>query len=140
MSEKKIGQAVDIIVVRPAKEVLREAIEKGNWFEGVALSTVYLEEEAIRRVRIYLGRKRVKRPYAFLEGLRLARASRILEKLDIIDHKTHSLIGEINAYRNKIVHQERTPDVINPDEAKDIIEKALECLDAIVSSYRIVEK
>ena len=36
----------EIIIVRPADTVLKEAIEKDNWFEGVALSTVYLESSA----------------------------------------------------------------------------------------------
>lgn len=143
MSEKKIkhvGVPFKIIAVRPAKEVLREAIEKGSWFEGVALSTVYLEKSTIARLRRYLKKKGIKRPHPFLERLRLWKASRILEKLNIIDHKTHSLIGEINKYRNNIVHKSRTPDVIEPDKAKDIIEKALECLEVIASSYKTVEK
>ena len=142
MNEKKIkhvGVPPKIIVVRPADTVLKEAIEKGNWFEGVALSTVYLESSTIARLRRYLKKKGIKRPHPLLEGLRLWKASRILEKLNIIDHKTGSLIGEINKYRNNIVHKSRTPDVIEPDEAKDKIEKALECLEAIAHSYKTVE-
>jgi len=38
------------------------------------------------------------------------------------------------------VHKSKTPDIIKPDKAKDIIEKALECLEAIASSYKTVEK
>jgi len=80
-----------------------------------------------------------RRHHAFLERLRLWKVSRILEKLDIIGRRIHSLIGEINEYRNNKVHKFRTPDVIKSDEAKDKIEKALECVKAIDHSYKSVE-
>ena len=118
---------------------MREAIRIGNWFEGVALSTVYLEWATFYRLRNYLASKRV-RAKPFLKRMNLFRLAQILEELRLIDHKTHSLIGEVNRYRNKMVHEDRTPDTIKPDEAKDIIEKALKCLEAIVSSYESVEK
>lgn len=138
-TKKLFFPSIEVIEARNPEQVLREAIRKGNWFEGVALSTVYLEEATFYRLRNYLASKRV-RARPFLYRMNLSRMARILEELRIIDHKTHSLIGEVNAYRNKLVHEIRTPDAIKPDEAKDIIEKALKCLEAIVSSYESVKK
>lgn len=129
-----------IVIVRPLDIILEEAIEKGNLFEGVVLSAVHLESSSIARLRRYLKKKGIKRPHPFLEGLSLWEASRILEKLDIIDQKTHSLIGDMNKYRNKVVHEFMTPDMIEPDKAKDIFKKAIECEKAIASSYRTEEK
>gem|GEM_PF-3754665 len=142
MSEKKTKRLKPpkIVIVRPLDIILEEAIEKGNLFEGVVLSAVHLEYSSIVRLRRYLKKKGIKRPHPFLEGLKLWEASRILEKLDIIDHKTNSLIGEINKYRNKVVHESLTPEMIEPDKAKDIFRKAIECEKAIVSSYRTEEK
>jgi len=142
MSEKKTKRfkPLKIVIVRPLDIILEEAIEKGNLFEGVALSVVHLESSCIRRLRIYLKKKGIKRPHPFLERLSLRKASRILEKLGIIDPKTHSLIGEINEYRNKVIHEFMTPDMIEPDKAKDIFKKAIECMKAIANSYRIEEE
>jgi hypothetical protein len=138
MPEKKIKHNAlppKIVILRPAEEVLKEAIEKGNWFEGVVLSTVYLERDTIDRLKHYFMKKGILHPHPILEGLRLWKASRILEKLKIIDHKTSSLIGEINRYRNHIVHKARAPDVIDSNEAKDKLEKSIMCLGAIADSY-----
>jgi len=136
---KVVSPHVKVVNVRSPEVVLREAIKKGNWFEGVVLSTIYLEKASYYRLRNYLASKRV-RARPFLEGLSLYRLAQILEELRIVDQKTHSLIGEINRYRNKIVHETETPDAIDPKEAKDIIEKALKCIKAIVASYKSVKK
>ena len=130
---------IEVIHNRRAEVVLKEAIDKGNWFEAVVLSSVYLESYAIDRLRKYLASKRVRgRP--FLHRMNLARAARILEELRLIDQKTHSMIGDINAYRNKVVHEFRNPEVIKPDKAKQIVDQTLKCFEAIVSSYKTVEK
>jgi len=76
MNEKKIkhvGVPPKIIVVRPADTVLKEAIEKGNWFEGVALSTVYLESSTIARLRRYSRKKELSVLIPFLKDYAFGR-------------------------------------------------------------------
>jgi len=130
---------IEFISVSIPTDVLKKAIKEERWFEGVMLSTIYLEEYAYHRLRNFLASKRV-RARPFLKHMNLSRIAQILEELRVIDHKTHSLIGEINKYRNKLVHEFRTPDAIKPNEAKQIIEKTLKCLELIVASYESMKK
>lgn len=130
---------IEIIGSRRAEVVLKEAIEKGNWFEGVVLSKVYLEDYAIDRLRKYLASKQV-HPRPFLIDKGLYEASEILLKLRIIDKETFKIMKEVNRYRNNLIHKWRSPDAIKPDEAKRIIEKTLECFESIVSSYESMKK
>ena len=83
-----------------AEVVLKEAIKKGNWVEGVVLSKEYLENYLYYRLRNYLGSKRI-RAYPFLKGMPLWKMAWILKELRVIDDKIYSLIREVNAYRNK---------------------------------------
>ena len=130
---------IEIIYTRRADEVLKEAIEKGNWFEGVVLAKEYLENYLFYRLRNYLGSKEV-RARPFLKGMTLWRMAWVLKELRIIDDKTHSMIAEVNQYRNRILHEYRHPEDIKPNEAKRIIEKTLKCFKAIISSYDSVKK
>lgn len=132
--EKPKKLRIEIIETRRANEVLKEALEKGNWFEGVVLAKEYLENYAYYRLRNFLGSKRV-RAYPFLKGMRLSRMAWILKELRIINDKTYSMIAEVNSYRNKILHEYRHPEEIKPKDAKRIIRNALKCLEAIVSTY-----
>lgn len=138
MKSKKVKKPqklqIKVIGGPRAEVVLKEAIQKGNWVEGIVLSKEYLENYLYYRLRNYLGSKRI-RAYPFLKGMPLWKMAWILKELRVIDDKTYSLIREVNAYRNKMLHEYDLPEQIEPKEAKRIIEKAMECFEAIISSY-----
>lgn len=123
-------RSFSLTLVRHPFTVLNQAINDKRWFEGVTLSVVYLERQGIRKLREYFESKDVPAE-AILRNLRLGRASQLLESFAINDQPIHAKIGQVNAFRNKVVHEIREPDVIDAKEAKATIERAIECLRAL---------
>jgi uncharacterized protein YutE (UPF0331/DUF86 family) len=130
---------IEIISSRRAEDVLKEAIDKGNYFEAVVLSATYLEAHAIDRVGNYLASKGI-RQRPFLYRMNLSRASQILGELRLIDQKTRSMMRKVNKYRNTVIHDFKIPEAVKPDDAKRTVEKTLECLDEIALSYESMTK
>ncbi len=58
----------------------------------------------------------------------------MLEGFDLVSHRIHSLMGEACSERNHIVHKLRHPKKIDEKKAKEAIEKAIECLKALLAN------
>lgn len=130
---------IEFISCRRAEEVLKEAIDKGNYFEAVVLSATYLDAHATDRVGKYLTSKGIRRR-PFLHRMNLFTASRILVELRLIDQKTRSMMVKINDYRNTVIHDFKIPEAVKPDDAKRTVENTLRCLDEIAQSYESMTK
>lgn len=132
MGDKRlVSFSVDAIFVRGPIRVLKDAINQGRFLEGVVLSVMYFERFGVDRLKGYFKERSVPLKPLNLDRRKVGIIMKLLEGFDIIDHGTHSLMGEVNTVRNKIVHELRHPDAIDREEAKRTIEKAIKCLEKL---------
>jgi hypothetical protein len=123
--------SVDAILVRSPITFLRNEIAQRRFLEGVVVSVMYFERFGIDKLEDYFKHKNVPSTPITTPSLNLQKILRMLEGFDIIDPRIHSLMGEVCKVRNEIVHKLRNPDAINEEQAKETIEKAIECLKAL---------
>jgi len=139
MTEKnvKIEQAVnfsasvDVILIRGPLRFLSDSIAQGRFIEGVVMSVMYFERFGTSRLIDYFKSKGIPIEPMRLENIHLSKITAMLEGFGLIDHRTHSLMGEVCEARNRIVHKITNPDTVNKSKAKETIEKAIECLKAL---------
>ena len=114
--------------------LLKECIENEEWFKGIVLSTTFFEGIGIKLLSSYfkhqISDKRI-------EHLRLEQIIMFLYSSGIIDQPTYSKMIEVRDFRNKIVHFEElfTEIKLQPEKAKKIIEKAIDCLLPLSDKY-----
>jgi hypothetical protein len=129
---KTLKKIVSLMIKRygndPVK-ILKDSIEKEEWFKGIVLSTAYFEgvgrlvlEESLQDK---ISNKRFK--YYNLEQIII-----LLFASGNIDQNIYSLMIEVKNYRNNLVHIELYEEVqIEPKTAGKKIEKAIKCIQAL---------
>jgi hypothetical protein len=116
---------VAALLVFPPIRALEETIKHKEWFKGVVLSATYFE---------HFGLEKLKEKYRGMidpqkiENLSLEQIIMFLHISGLIDQPTYSRMIEVKNARNNLVHEPWANVVMTPEEAKKIIEKAIECL------------
>lgn len=115
-------------------DVLRECVEKKEWFKGIVLSATFLEGIGSRVLSLHFARQIREEK---IERLQLNLIIVLLYASRIIDHSTYSKMVEINQYRNDIVHTKEPFSEPEPraKDAKRIIEMAITCLSKLIYEY-----
>lgn len=126
-----MSYSVDAILVRSPLKFLSDEIKDKRFLEGVVVSVMYFERFGIDRLKGYFKSKDIPLEPMKIEKLQLPAIMRMLEGFGIINHRIHSLMGEVCKERNHIVHELRHPDAIDENNARRTIEKAIECLKAL---------
>jgi hypothetical protein len=129
-----LGASVNMILVRGPLRFLNDTITQGRFLEGVVVSVMYFERYGIKKLEGYFKSKDIPVEPMKLEDISLSKIMSMLEGFGLIDHRTHSLMGEICTERNTIVHRIGSPDAIDEGKAKATIEKAIDCLKALGAS------
>lgn len=106
---------------------LREAIEQKSWFYGIVMATAFFEIFGLELLKDKFKNKISKDK---LEHLRLEHIIMLLYSSKIIDQPTYTRMTEVKEVRNKIVHDPFESE-LEDDEAKNLIEKAIDCLKAL---------
>ena len=127
----KISASVDVILIRGPLHFLSDTITQGRFIEGVIVSVIYFERFGTSRLIDYFKSKGIPIEPMRLENIHLSKIIAMLEGFGLIDHRTHSLMGEVCKERNRIVHEITNPDTVDKSKAKETIEKAIECLKAL---------
>lgn len=127
----RLSAGVDAILVRGPLRFLNDAIAQGRFLEGVIVSVMYFERYGTKKLESYFKDKGIPVEPLRLEDISLSKVMSMLEGFGLINHRTHSLMGEVCTERNIIVHRIGSPDAIDQDKAKATIEKAIECLKAL---------
>lgn len=127
----KVSASLDVILVRGPLHFLSDTIVQGRFIEGIVVSVMYFERFGTDRLKDYFKSKGIPIEPMKLEHISVRKITAMLEGFDLIDHRTHSLMGEVCEGRNKIVHEITNPDAIDKSKAKATIEKAIECLKAL---------
>ncbi|MGB8781018.1 MAG: hypothetical protein WCD81_10275 [Candidatus Bathyarchaeia archaeon] len=125
------SESADVILVRSPLRFLGDIIAQKRFLEGVVVSVMYFERFGTSKLQEYFKSKGIRLEPMKLQNMHLSKIMAMLEGFDLIDHRTHSLMGEVCKERNEIVHELSHPDAINEDKAKETIEKAIECLKAL---------
>jgi hypothetical protein len=131
---KLIDLSLDSLLVRSPLKALREAIDNKRWFEGIAMSAVFLEYLGIDKLMEYLRQKQIPIKRERFQKFSLEMITDLLFDFEIIDNSIHSKMVEVRKERNKIIHPHEDhphPDKIDPNKARATIEKAIECLVAL---------
>lgn len=123
--------SVDAVLVRSPIRFLRDEIAQKRLLEGVVVSVMYFERFGSDRLEDYFKSKNVPSAPVNIQNLRMQTIMKMLEGFGVINHDTHSLMGEVCKVRNDIVHKLRNPEMIDEDQARQAIEKAIECLKAL---------
>ena len=116
--------------IRDPIKVLRKCIKNEEWFKGIVLSTAFLEGIGIKVLTSHFkGQIEPEK----IRRLRLEQTILLLYASEMIDTPTYSKMMEVKSFRNSIVHFEAfTVPKLQRKEAKEIIEKAMICLKALI--------
>ena len=105
------------------RDMLRDTIEKGEWWKGIVLSGAFLEHfgsGALKRVtRNKINNEKI--------NLRLFQILRLLFDFGVFDSSMYGKVDEVRKERNKCAHDPFA--TIDPTTAKKLIEDTIECLD-----------
>jgi hypothetical protein len=114
-------------------DVLRECIEKEEWFKGVVLSATFFEGVGAKVLLLRFG-SQIEAEYTEgvtakkIGSLSLNTIIILLYALRIIDHPTYLRMMGVKAYRNKMVHQLSPFAKPEGKDSKRMIETAIKCL------------
>jgi len=121
-------------ITDPTIRTLQESIDKKEWFAGIVFAATFLE---------HFGSHRLRESYRDTFGsddllqLGLKHIAMLLFASKIIDDSIYRKMTRINSFRNKSVHgrlgkQKALRSLgIDPTGAEQIIEEAIECLNAL---------
>jgi hypothetical protein len=123
--------SVDAILVRSPIRFLQDEIAQRRFLEGVVVAVMYFERFGSDRIEEYFKSKSVPSAPVNIQNLKVQTIAKMLEGFGLIDHRVHSLMGEVCQVRNDVVHKLRDPDAIDEHQAREAIEKAIECLKAL---------
>jgi len=113
------------LVVFPPIRSLKETIDHEEWYKGVVLSATYFEHFGLEKLKEkYRG---VIDPQK-IENLSLEQIIMFLYISGLIDQPTYSKMIEVKNARNDLVHKPWEHVAMTPEDAKKLIEKAIECL------------
>ena len=127
----KLHDSVSVILVRSPFRALKEAIENKRWFEGITMSAVFIERFATDKLMEYFHSKQVPMKPKRIARLGYTGVINLLLDFEIIDNFVHSKMVDVRKERNRVLHEEKRPDAIDPEKATIIMEKAMECLKAL---------
>jgi len=97
----------------------------------MVISVMYFERFRVKKLEDYFKSKGIPVEPMKLRELRVSKITEMLEGFSLIDQRTRSLMDEARRERNEIVHEIANPDTIDKGKAKKMIEKAIECLQAL---------
>lgn len=123
--------SVDVVLVRSPIRFLRDEIAQRRFLEGVIVAVMYFERFGSDGLENYFKSKNVPTAPVNIQNLKVQTIVKMLEGFGVIDHRIHSLMGEVCKVRNDVVHKLRNPDTIDEAQTKEAIEKAIECLKAL---------
>ena len=123
-----IGYGVDALIVRSPLKFLQDTIEAERYIEGVVVSAMYLERYGVDELKKYFILKKVPLDPLNLDELYLSKIIDWLCGFGIIKPHIKGWMDEVRKERNSIVHELRSPDMLDTDKANDIIYKAIQCL------------
>lgn len=116
--------------IRDPIEVLRECIERREWFKGMVLSTAFFEGLG---KTVLLGHFKGQIASERFKSLRLELIIMFLRASEIIDQSTYSDMMEVKSFRDDIVHLEPfTEPKLESKKAERIIGKAIGCLQTLI--------
>jgi hypothetical protein len=119
---------VSIYALQDPIRALEDKIKRKAWFEGVILAATLLESLSSTRLKVYLEGKvdpdRVDR-------LSFEQTIMFLFGSGIISQPTYSKMMEIREERNKLVHKVRSQYKLDPQKAERLIQRAIECFEAL---------
>ena len=121
---RKALEVLDEWEVSPIR-ILREAIQKKEWYRGVVLSTTFLEFYGLGALEARYYRK-IKSER--LRHMSLEQIIMFLYASGMITLSTYRDMMGIKRLRNELVHKAWTEFLINPKEAQSLIEKAIEII------------
>ena len=124
----KIFEAlVEYLKITAPIPTLREAIEQKRWFYGIVMATAFFEVFGLELLK---EKFKGKISGDKLEHLRLEQIILFLHSSEIIDQPTYTKMMEVKEVRNNITHNPFEVE-LKDDEAKNLIEKAIDCLKAL---------
>lgn len=116
------------ITIHDPKKVLGNCLKDKKWFEGIVLSATYFEYYAKKRI---VTRLKGKIDSQRIDWLNLEALTILAFGLQIIDQSIYSKIIEVKDKRNDLVHEPWTILELHETEAKHLLEKGIECLEAV---------
>lgn len=116
------------ITVHNPKQVLKNCLKDKKWFEGIVLSATYFEYYGKKRLEELLKNKISPQR---VNWLNLDALTILTFGLGIISQSTYCKIIEVKDKRNDLVHEPWTILELKDHEAQNLLEKGIECLDAI---------
>lgn len=125
------GDSIDVILVRNPLRFLTDEVAEGRLIEGLVVSVSYFEYFGAKKLEEYFQSKGIPVIPMKIKEMRVAKITALLEGFGLISHEIHSSMGEVCEERNKVVHKLSNPDTIDKSKAKEMIEKAIECLEAL---------
>lgn len=114
-------------------EVLRECIEKEEWFKGVVLSTTFFEGVGAKVLFLRFGTQMEAENIEGLTEKKIGNLSLdtimiLLYALKIVDHLTYLRMVGVKDYRNIVVHQLSPFAKPEGKRSRRMIETAIKCL------------
>jgi hypothetical protein len=114
-------------------DVLRECIEKKEWFKGVVLSATFFEGIGAKVLLLRFGSQIEAENIEGLTAKKIGNLSLdtimiLLYALKIIDHSTYLKMVGVNQYRNEWVHKQSPFAKPEGKRSKRMIETAIKCL------------
>jgi len=133
MSEYLLLSLIKIVVeylkIKMPIPTLREAIEQKRWFFGIVMATAFFETFGLELLKEKFKNKISEDK---LEHLGLEQIILFLHGSEIIDQPTYTKMMEVKQVRNQITHHPFDALLLLKDnEAKNLIEKAIDCLKAL---------
>ncbi len=116
------------ITIHDPKKVLRNCLKDKEWFEGIVLSATYFEYYAKKRIETRLKGKIDSQR---IDWLNLEALTILAFGLQIIDQSVYCKIIEVKDKRNDLVHEPWTILELKETEARHLLEKGIECLEAV---------
>lgn len=107
---------------------MEEKIEKKTWFEGLILATALLESISVTKLRVYYQGKLD--DLGKIDNLSFEKIAMFLFGLGIIDQSTYSRMIIVNQQKEELTKNIRFQYKLKPEEAENIIGKAIECFKA----------
>lgn len=126
--ESDYGYGQDQAFVFKPIENLREAIEKQEWFKGIILSALYIEHFGMQKLKSNFKGKISSDKFRNLDLIHIIL---LLFASNCIDQPTYTKMNDVRDKRNDIIHDVWEKLRINPNDAKSLIEKAIECIEKL---------
>ncbi len=118
-----LKRGIETSLKKSPRDILRDTIEKEEWWKGIVLSGAFLEHFGSRTLKQITGNK-IKNE---IINLRLFQILRLLFDFGIFDSSMYGKVDEVRKERNKCAHDPFA--AIDPTRAEKLIKDTIECLD-----------